>query len=246
MFVSCGPIWDCEGSYLWIGEGDVVDIEDECKHVTRPELRCLTSAVDRTLGEMVEHPFASGLHRKSHMISQSYSAISGTHVTSRYALFVLLLVAFLVCVFRDSSSPHPTSTSDCASSPVIDWDDNVGKSSPWERWSKEVVTWRSVLNSALLICVALSARSVAVVLGSTFWVPLVVAAVSMGFVAYCMHENEPLFSWCVAIVACIQVATIPVLAFWRLTPAMQCVTVMLLVIAGAWIFAFVGYKRRNY
>lgn len=195
---------------------------------------------------MVEHPFASGLHRKSHMISQSYSAISGTHVTSRYAVFVLLLVAFLVCVFRDNSSPHSTSTSDCVSSTVVDWDDNVGKSSPWERWSKEVVTWRSLLNFTLVICVSLSARSVAVVLGSTFWVPLVVAAVLMGFVAYCMRENEPLFSWCVAIIACIQLVTIPVLAFWRLTPAMRCVTVMILVIAVAWIFAIVVYQRRNY
>ena len=238
--------WDCEGSYLWIGEGDVVDIEDECKHVTRRELRCLTSAADRTLGEIVEHLFVYGLHRKSHMISQSYSAISGTHVISRSAVFVVLLVAFLICVFRDSSLPHSTSTSDCVSSRVVDWDDNVGTSSPWERWLKEHVTWGAMLNVTLVICVALSARSVAVVLGSTFWVPLVVAAVSMGFVAYCMYEKEPLLSWFVALVACIQLVTIPVLWFWRLTPAMQFVTAMILVIVGAWIFGIVVYRRRNY
>lgn len=214
--------------------------------MTRQELRCLTLAEDCTLREMVEHPFASGLHRESLMISQSYSAISGTHVISRYALFALLLVAFLVCVFRDSSSPHSTSTSDCVSSRVVDWDDIVDTSSPWKRWLKEQVTWRSALNFTLVICVALSARSVAVVLGSTFWVPLVVAAASMGFVAYCMRENEQLFSWCVAIVACIQLVTIPVLAFGRLTPAMQLVAVMILVFAGAWIVAFVADRRRNF
>lgn len=227
-------------------EHDMAHTESGCEDVTRRELRCLTLGEDCTLGEMVEHPFASGLHRKSLMISQSYSAISGTHVTSRYAVFALLLVAFLVCVFRDNSSPHSTSTSDCVSSRVVDWDDNVGTSSPWKRWLKEQVTWRSALNFTLVICVALSARSVAVVLGSTFCVPLVVAAVSMGFVAYRMHENEPLFSWCVAIVACIQLVTIPWLAFWRLTPAMQLVAVMILVFAGAWIFAVVVDKRRNY
>ncbi|MBF1231113.1 MAG: hypothetical protein HXM37_00540 [Isoptericola variabilis] len=76
--------------------------------------------------------------------------------------------------------------------------------------------------------------------------PLVVAAASMGFVAYCMRENEQLFSWCVAIVACIQLVTIPVLAFGRLTPAMQLVAVMILVFAGAWIVAFVADRRRNF
>jgi hypothetical protein len=180
------------------------------------------------------------------MISQSYSAISGTHVISRSAVFVLLLVAFLVCAFRDSSSPHSTSTSDCVSSRVVDWGDNVGTSSPWERLLKEHVTWRTALNFTLVICVALSARSVAAVLGSTFWVPLVVAAVSMGFVAYCMYEKEPLLSSCVALVACIQLVTIPVLWFWRLTPGMQWVTAFILVMVGAWIFTFVVYRRRNY
>lgn len=80
MFVSCGPIWDCEGSYLWIGEGDVVGIEDECKHVTRREVRCLTSAVDRTLGEMVEHPFDYFFTERNRTMSEVHSSISGPGV----------------------------------------------------------------------------------------------------------------------------------------------------------------------
>ena len=233
MFVSCSPIWDCEGSYLWIGEGDVVDIEDECKHVTRQELRCLTSVADRTLGKMVEHPLDSFTSERN-IMAPDYDP----YVT--IAMWALLLLSlgmfyFYVPTIRCTSIIPARSEVEDKTDPEFDWDECRDTNFSLREWVRPYITLHNVLIVFHPLCVWFLAACVARSMQVGYWAPLLLAAFVTLLCAGSFSKNKPHASNYMTVIAALELLFIPFIWFRQQTILTQ----ILLVLGSGFLVAIV-------
>ena len=223
-------------------EGDVVDIEGECKHTTRQWLRDLTLNLDRTLREPIERPFDSFISERN-IMAPDYNP----YVTiAMWALLLLSLGAFCFYVptIRCTSIIPARCEVEDMTDPEFDWDECRDPNFSLREWVRPYMTLQNALIVFHPLCVWFMAACVARSMQVGYWFPLVLAAGATVCCAVSFSKNKRYACYYMAAIAVLEILFIPYIWLRQQAPFMQALVVGGVFLLGVFSVAALHSTKR--